>query len=344
MPRKVRWLWPWRIPLGTLTTFAGVGGLGTTFALLDITPRVSRGMEWPEGGGECAETGQVLFISGEDEPEDTLVPRLMELGADLDKVAFLKTESADRFTLADLTMLDKALEQMGPAVRFVAIDPPTAYLGGVNDHKNAELRQLLTPLKSWAAKHDLSLVFNTHVTKPQGAKVEAMMRVMGSVAWVNAVRAAHMFCRDPEDREKRIFAMMKSNLGPEQKALSYRLAVTGELARIEWLGAVDITADEAMNNDPKHRKRSVAAAEWLEELFVREDELPSRTIWKGRDGTTISEDALREAKEEMGIVARQRYDPDGGRQWVWVWTAEARRRWQDKKPVPVEVIDGESDG
>lgn len=345
-PRKVEFLWPCRIPLGKLTTFAGVGGLGKTFALLDVAARVSRGSEWPDGSGECAAPGQVLFISGEDEPDDTLVPRLIELNADLNRICFLKTEAADRFTLADLPMLDKALEQIGPSVRFVAIDPPTAYLGGVDDHRNAELRALLSPLKSWAARHRLALVFNTHVTKPQGTKVEAMMRVMGSVAWVNAVRAAHMFARDPDDREKRIFAMMKSNLGPEQKALSYRLVITPELARIEWLGIVDITADEAMNRDAKFRRRSVVAADWLEEMFATEDELPSKTIYKAKDrDTTISDDAIREAKDEMGIRATQRTDPDGGRQWTWIWSPSARKAWQTKKTdQTAEVFGGESDG
>jgi hypothetical protein len=39
-PKKVEWLWRDRIPLGKLTTFAGVGGLGKTFVLCDIAARV----------------------------------------------------------------------------------------------------------------------------------------------------------------------------------------------------------------------------------------------------------------------------------------------------------------
>ena len=51
--------------------------------------RVTKGMDWPDAAGECCTPGQVLFISGEDEADDTLVPRLIEMGADLDKVIFL---------------------------------------------------------------------------------------------------------------------------------------------------------------------------------------------------------------------------------------------------------------
>jgi hypothetical protein len=182
VPRKVEWLWPGRVPMSKLTTFAGVTSVGKTFALLDITARVSRGSEWPDTGGECAQVGQTLFVTAEDDPDDTLVPRLIEMGADLDNIAFLKSEVADRFTLTDLTTLGKALEQSGPDVRLIAIDPPTAFLGGANDHKNAELRGLLSPLKTFAQKHHVAIIFITHFNKPTAAKTDALMRVMGSVA------------------------------------------------------------------------------------------------------------------------------------------------------------------
>src|SRR5262249_53282377 len=156
VPRKVEWLWPGRIPQGKLTTFAGTTGVGKTFVLCDIAARVSAALEWPHCGGRRAAQGQVLFMSGEDDPDDTLVPRLIECGADLTKICFLNTGAQDRFTLADLGTLDRALKQIGDGVRLVIVDPPTAFLGGVNDHKNAELRGLLSPLKSWAARNKVA--------------------------------------------------------------------------------------------------------------------------------------------------------------------------------------------
>ncbi len=47
--RAVEWLWPGRVPLGKMTTFAGLGGLGKTFVLCDITARVTTGTAWPDG-------------------------------------------------------------------------------------------------------------------------------------------------------------------------------------------------------------------------------------------------------------------------------------------------------
>lgn len=321
-PRKVEWLWQDRIPLGKLTTFAGVGGLGKTFVLCDTTARVSRGMDWPDSAGECCEPGQVLFISGEDDADDTLVPRLIELGADLSRVVFLKTEVLDRFTLADLKTLDKAIEQSRsgekPPVRFVAIDPPTAYLGDVDDHKNAELRGLLSPLKSWAAKHRVAVVFNTHVNKGGGQKVEAMARVMGSVAWVNAVRAAHMFSPDPDDADRCLFIPMKMNLAKKRKGLAYQIIVTDALASLKWLGDVDTSADDAMNRQVR-QSRAIQATDFLTQLFAGRRELPSEEVWAARRGAGLSENAVKEAKAKLRIQAVRRCLPGNHQIWVWIW-------------------------
>lgn len=317
-PRKVEWLWPGRIPLGKLTTFAGVGGLGKTFVLCDISARVSRGDCWPDSDGECVPRGQVLFVSGEDDPDDTLVPRMIELGADLERIVFLKTEVQDRFTLADLPTLDKALEQMGEGVSFVVIDPPTAYLGGCDDHKNSELRSLLSPLKSWASRHRVAVVFNTHVSKPQGAKVEAMMRVMGSVAWVNAVRAAHMFAKDPEDPSRRLFVGMKLNIGKERKGLAYRIIDTDTLAKVEWLGEVDVTADDAVNGDKK-KSRGVVATEWLMDQFRKQREWPSEELKTAAREAGISKNALWSPEVSALPIKKVRHvTADGEARYTWV--------------------------
>lgn len=316
-PRKVEWLWRHRVPLGKLTTFAGNGGLGKTFVLCDMTARVTTGRDWPDGE-KAAAPGNVLFISGEDEPEDTLVPRLIALEADLSRVWFLTEPAMSRFTLAHLPMLTAGLEQAGGEVRLVVIDPPTAYLAGVDDHKNAELRMLLSPLAAWAAKHKAAVVFNTHVNKGGAAKTEAIARVMGSVAWVNAVRAAHLFAKDAEEPERRVFIPMKSNLGKARKGLAYRLAeIDDDMAKVEWLGEVDTTADQAASSF-KPPKRSEVAKEWLIGRFRQKREWPSAELYKDAKACGISRSALWEAKEGLEVKARKVTHEGGDTEWLWL--------------------------
>jgi putative DNA primase/helicase len=298
-----------------------MGGLGKTFTLCDIAARVSRGLPWPDGPDIVHPAGQVLFVSGEDDPEDTLVPRLIELGADLGRVCFLKTEVLDRFSLADLKALDEILSQIGPEVRLVAIDPPTAFLGTVDDHKNAELRGLLSPLKSWAFRQQCAVIFNTHLNKGHGNKVEALTRVMGSVAWVNAVRAAFLFVRDPDDEklERRFFVPMKMNLAREKPGLAYRIqSTTGDRAKVEWLGEINLSADEAVIAGTKVKVKTINAAEWLIERFREKREWPSTELFQAANQDGIKRDAVFEAKRILELPkAKLIYSVEGKRIWVW---------------------------
>jgi hypothetical protein len=326
-PRKVEWLWPSRIPLGKLTTFAGWGGLGKSFVTMDMAARISRGDTIPGMDGLCFEQGNVLILNTEDDPEDTSVPRLIEAGADLKRIAFARSEILGQFTLADLDMLEVMFNQLGGA-RFLVIDPATSFLGDVNDHHNAELRSLLTPLALWVMAHKCGTSLVTHVTKPQTLKVEAMARVMGSVAWVNAVRAAIMFTKDPRDPCQRLFIPFKTNNAEEQKALSYRIQKTDDLARVEWIGEVETTADEALNN----RSESTAgqdAADWFEEMFRYRREWDNESLKRMGLSAGHSFNALFKSKEvkALPIKKRPRSGPKGTDYWVWIaepgWPSES---------------------
>jgi hypothetical protein len=96
-PRQVEWLWPRRVPLGKLTIFAGPGGLGKTFVCTDMIARVTQGDAWPDSPGAPNPVGSSLFVTTEDDPADTIVPRLIAAGADLNRVHVLAPEVLSRF-------------------------------------------------------------------------------------------------------------------------------------------------------------------------------------------------------------------------------------------------------
>ncbi len=85
---EVQWLWNARIPLGRITTLTGRPGAGKSLTTCDIAARVSRGSAWPSDDGN-APIGDTLFISAEDDPSDTIKPRLISAGADCDRVNLL---------------------------------------------------------------------------------------------------------------------------------------------------------------------------------------------------------------------------------------------------------------
>ena len=71
-PRKLRWLWPERIPLGKVTVFAGLPGQGKSLATVDIAARLTRGAEYPDVANPMPPS-EVWLVAGEDDPEDVLV-------------------------------------------------------------------------------------------------------------------------------------------------------------------------------------------------------------------------------------------------------------------------------
>jgi hypothetical protein len=94
----VRWLWPERIARGKLTVYAGDPGLAkSTIAISIASYLTGKGRFenqpyriWPDGAISTVE-GSVIFLSAEDDPTDTLVPRLKAAGADLNRIHIVQS-------------------------------------------------------------------------------------------------------------------------------------------------------------------------------------------------------------------------------------------------------------
>ena len=164
-PETLKWLWPGRIPLGKLTLLVGDPGLGKSLLTIDIAARVSRGTSFPDGAS--CEPGAVIMVSAEDDPADTIRPRLDAAGADVSRVHVLQ---GTRITLADNSTAERAFDlETGVAtledaladvrgVRLIIVDPVSAYLGGADSNSNAEVRRILAPLAALAAKYGLAVL------------------------------------------------------------------------------------------------------------------------------------------------------------------------------------------
>jgi hypothetical protein len=321
-PLAVDWLVHHRIPRRFVTVFAGRTGLGKSFVALDLIARLTRGGDIPCGpDGELFAPGSALLIS-EDPAEYVLVPRLLEAGADVGRVRAMTWRAMQSFRLGDTALLERACAEVegGPAV--VMIDPPTNFLGEADEHRNAEVRQLVMRVVEWLTRRDLACLFILHVNKQTGKGIEALNRVMGSVAWVTTARIAHSFSKDPDDRSRCLWVPMKNNLGPLARGVAYRIeAQPGGMGRVVWLGEVDTTADEAMAGE-RGKPRRVIASEWLVERFREKREWPSDELFRAAAQEGVSRDAIFEAKARLDLPrARLHIAQDGSRSYCW-WVPE----------------------
>lgn len=278
----VSWLWPGRIALGKLTLVAGDPGLGKSFVTLDVAARVSTGAPWPDRPGERREPGGVVLLSAEDGIADTIRPRLDAAGADVERIVALEAvrivdadgrESARAFDLTcDLPALEAAIREVGDC-RLVVIDPVTAYLGGVDSHKNAEIRGLLAPLAELAARYGVAVVAVTHLNKSGGGP--AIYRAMGSLAFTAAARAAWAVSKDKDDPARRLVLPIKNNLAPDAGGLAYRIEGrgAGDCPVVAWEpDAVNVSADDALTADARQAGAGTGAleeaTEWLRDFLA----------------------------------------------------------------------------
>jgi hypothetical protein len=92
---------------------------------------------------------------------------------------------------------------------------------------------------------------------------------------------------------------------------------TEALAKVEWLGEVDTTADEAMAGE-KRAPRRIVASEWLAEKFAEKREWLSEDLFHAARADGISRDAIFEAKRLLDLPrARRDMGQDGSITYIW---------------------------
>jgi putative DNA primase/helicase len=92
--QPITWLWPNRIAIGKQTLIAGDPGLGKSQLTYCLAAAVTSARAWPCGEGQAPQ-GSVVVFSAEDDAADTIVPRLLAAGADLDRVRIVEAVTTD---------------------------------------------------------------------------------------------------------------------------------------------------------------------------------------------------------------------------------------------------------
>lgn len=345
-PQPVRWLWQYWLALGKLHILAGAPGQGKTTIALAMAATVTIGGHWPDGS-RCA-PGNVLIWSGEDDPEDTLLPRLLAAGADDERCHFIKGAMRDGEVVPfdparDLQQLREEIDRIG-GVRLLIVDPVVSAVTG-DSHKNTEVRRALQPLVDMADACNCAVLGITHFAKG-GQGTDPAQRVVGSVAFTAVARIVMVAAKvkGEEGQDARILARGKSNIGPDDGGFQYHLEqrepIPGIPAScIAWGKAVQGTARELLTDqDEPQQEQSDASAkdaaiDFLVEI-LKDGSAPSKYVETEARAAGVSWATVRRAADTIGVTKRKMNDA-----WYWFRPKLLNQVAQDAQPLNDEQVE-----
>lgn len=301
---------------------AGAPGQGKTTINQSLAATVTIGGRWPDGT-RCS-PGNVLMYSGEDDPADTLAPRLLAAGADLSRVHFISGtrtggESVPFDPARDMDLLRGTIEQIGN-VDLLIVDPIVGAVTG-DSHKNTETRRGLQPLVDLAAACRCALIGVTHFSKG-GQGGDPSQRVIGSVAFTALARVVLVAAKvKGEDGEPgRILVRAKSNIGPDDGGFEYHLdqvevADGIEASRVGWGKAVEGTARELLTDPDADTDTDEADGKDMLLCELASDSwTPADIACKPLRDAGFSKKQIWSLSKKMGVIKKK-----SGFQGTWYW-------------------------
>jgi hypothetical protein len=248
----------------------------------------------------------------------------MAARADLEKVYRVEVveaeESVNLKLPADIEDLATQIKDRDVAV--VSLDPVMSLISGsIDTHKDAEVRRALEPLSRLADDTGCSILGNAHFNKAAGA--DPMMRLTGSAAFGQVVRAVLAFARD-EDNDICVITQAKNNLGRlDLPSLSYSIesvdvdtedgpTSVGMLTMGEESkrSVQDILGDQGRSEDAPAR----GEAEKFLRKVLKNGPKPAKKCQVEAEEADITAKTLRSARERICEIGK------GGFEGGWVWS------------------------
>ena len=304
----VEWLWKPYLPFGKLSVLQGNPGEGKTYFAMHLAAACTNGKLLPNM--ERTEPFNVIYQTAEDGLGDTVKPRLIEAGADLDRVLVID-DSEVQLTLSD-ERIEKAIIENN--ARLVIIDPIQAYLGADVDMNRAnEVRPIFMRLGQVAQRTGCAILLIGHLNKAAG--MQSLQRGLGSIDIAAAVRSVMFIGKLKHDPTMRILTHEKSSLAPPGASLAFSL---GDEGGFRWVGEYDITADEMLSGiEPQRETKTQQAKDLICALLAGGKQVLSEDIDKAALERGIPGRTVRDAKRELGDALKSKI-VEGRKKVFWM--------------------------
>lgn len=327
---RVEWLWKPLLPVGRPVSLEGNPGIGKSNVVLKIAAHLTTGRPFPtvlEGMAPQRPFAPctVALLGAEDDPADTIRPRLEVNGGDASHFYLFKgwrhpDGSRGVLTLQDLRLLQTLLEQYQPAL--LVVDPLQAFFGRGLDMNHAnETRPVLADVATLCKEQRCTILYVRHLAKAH--KEQAIYAAIGSIDISAHVRSAMLVGVDQDHPTRRILAHHKASNAPEAESLAFTLtsveremfradnsSVIVEASRVDWDGLSALTAFDLLqpqkNEDEQEDKSALEQArEFLQELLQQGPVLYSE-VQKALKHAALSTITVKRAKISLGVKVRKR--------------------------------------
>lgn len=347
---RIEWLWDGFLARGKPHLIVGAPGTGKTTIGISIVACVTAGHALPDGAMPM--TGHVIIWSGEDDPSDTLAPRLRAAGANMDRVHFVDrvddggvnrpfdpVVDLDALLVAARKLSEETQDDGG--VVLMMVDPIVSAVSG-DSHKNAETRRALQPLLNVAVEINVALFGISHFSKGTQGR-DPIDRVGGSVAFGAVPRVVMVVAKQQQTSDgtvpQRIFCRAKSNIGPDGGGFTYDIGmahVPGQdedffASTIVWTGTLDGSAREILQDTEVVADDEGSALDDAEK-FLRE-ELKQGPV-KSKDLKALASNAghawatIRRALKSIGAETQKGEEKDAG--WEWYLPKSLKPEGQER--------------
>lgn len=223
--KEPEWLIPGYIPKYGITTIAGEGGVGKTSLWCSIVASITTGKSSFLLGNdaipfECKPENVVVF-SAEDSWNYVLKQRLINNGADMDRILYMGPED-ERFTDLNFNgdLLKGIIEVNKPDL--VIYDPVQAFVPeNLRMGDRNAMRKCFSPLIGFGETHKTTSIVIAHANKQSG--VWGRKRIADSSDIWDASRSVLMTGIVPNSNELRYISHEKSNWGKLQDSVLFEL-------------------------------------------------------------------------------------------------------------------------
>ena len=303
-PKSIEWLWDGMIPKGKLTLFAGESGIGKTQILCSIAATITRGGYFPGEEMHCRQA-DVLYLSGEDDLADTLVPRFIASGGRPERFHNFPAIKPDGSAFSIAEVLPEVREHLfnHPDIVLWIIDPITAFCGDNFDNNDVtSVRAMATKIKGLAEDTGIAILVLNHLTKD--SKNKSVHRILGSGAWVHAPRTVLGACVNDGQY---YFGKWKANISSEEPVYQYRqssrdLEEVRNVHHVDWSDEVlhrnKLSDFEALALTTKGDKGAIAQE-------IMEYELEDGRWHRKRDVVKAVQDEVNLSERHVGRIAEE---------------------------------------